>query len=224
MTEFLITQIEWAAAYAQNWGFVIIFVLMAVESSFIPFPSEVIMIPAGFLAIRGELTIGDPITDLILSILFGLAGCLAGAYVNYYLALFVGRPVLYKYGKYFFLSEHNLKRSEEIFNKYGDITTFVCRLIPGIRQIISIPAGLARMTHAKFAFYTSLGAGIWTAILALIGFYLGNLSKNMTYADLVHKGKDILRQNYHWIGISILLIITIYIFLHKKIIASSKTK
>ncbi len=217
MTEIVISHLEWASSHAATWGFVLIFVFMAIESSFIPFPSEVVMIPAGFLAVRGELSFGEPFLDLSVAVICGLAGSILGAYVNYYLALWLGRPFLHKYGSYFFLPEKALNRAEEIFNKYGDITTFVCRLLPGIRQLISIPAGLSKMPHKNFLTYTILGAGIWTAILAGIGYYLGTLSASMSYADLVHKGKDLLNHNYHWIIIGLLICIAVYVFVHKKI-------
>lgn len=222
MMEILINHIQWGAEHAEIWGFLIIFIFMTIESSFIPFPSEVIMIPAGFLAFRGELSFGNPWLDMTAAILSGLAGSMMGAYVNYFLALFLGRPILYRYGKYFFLSEHTLTRAEEIFREYGDITTFVCRLLPGIRQLISIPAGLARMKHSKFIFFTLLGAGIWTALLAFIGYYLSSLVKDMTYAELVHRGERIIRENYIWIFLALVVTVAVYAFVHHKIMKSTK--
>lgn len=222
MTELIIGHMSWAASHAAAWGFLIIFVLMAVESSFIPFPSEVVMIPAGFLAVRGELSTGIPLADLSIAIACGLAGSLGGAFFNYYFVLYLGRPVLYRYGKYFFLPESALRRSEEIFLEYGDITTFVCRLLPAIRQLISIPAGLARMPLGRFTFYTSLGAGIWTTILAWIGYYLGSMSKDMSYADLVHRGKDMINRNYPYLFAGLLLTVCIYAFVHHKVMKSRK--
>jgi membrane protein DedA with SNARE-associated domain len=223
-TQFLINHIEMFAAHAHVWGFVLVFVLMAVESSFLPFPSEVIMIPAGFLACRGELTFGVPVLDLISIVILGLLGSLAGSFFNYYFALFLGRPFLHKYGKYFFVKKEVLDRAEELFRKYGDITTFVCRLIPAIRQLISLPAGISKMSVSRFAFFTGLGAGIWTLILSVIGYYFGSLSKNMTYADLVYKGKDLIAQNYIWLFIALVVLVIIYIFVHKKIMHSSSKK
>jgi membrane protein DedA with SNARE-associated domain len=222
MTEIIAENIEAVAAFAPTWGFVIIFLLMAIESSFIPFPSEVVMIPAGFLAYRGELTTGQPLLDLILALLVGTAGSIVGAYVNYYLGLKLGRPFLHKYGKYFFLSEKNLQRAEEVFRDYGDITTFVCRLIPAIRQLISIPAGLAKMPHKKFALFTALGAGIWTAILALTGWYLAHLAKDLSYMEMVERGKEIISRHYIWVILFLAIIITVYIILHKYIMKSNK--
>ena len=150
-----------------DWGYVGIFLLMAVESSFIPFPSEIILIPAGYLASKGEMSI---------SLIFGaaLSGSMIGAFINYYLALLLGRRLLVKYGKYFFIKESALEKMEEFFLKHGAISTFTGRLIPGIRQLISIPAGLSRMNLAKFSLYTSLGAGIWAMILIMLGFMIGD--------------------------------------------------
>jgi len=222
MTEYLIGYIEWAAQNAQLWGFLVIFALMAIESSFIPFPSEVVMIPAGFLAFRGELTTGNPWIDVVAAVLCGTLGSLAGAYVNYFLARGLGRPVLYRYGKYMFLSEATLQRAEEIFNRYGDVTTFVCRLIPAIRQLISLPAGLARMPLSRFTLFTALGAGMWTAILAAIGFYLGSLSEAMTYRELVHRGKALLQANYLWLFLALFVIVAVHVIVHRFVMGSSR--
>jgi membrane protein DedA with SNARE-associated domain len=213
-TQFLIEHIEWGVSNAHIWGFAIVFVLMTIESSFIPFPSEVTMIPAGFLAYRSELTFGNPLTDGIAVVLCGLAGSLFGAFLNYYLALFLGRPFLYRYGKYFFVKPNILTRAEEIFLEYGEITTFVCRLLPGIRQLISLPAGISRMSLIRFSTFTALGAGIWSAILVGIGYYLGSLSADMTYAQLVNSGKDILKEHYIWIVLFLVLLIAVYALIH----------
>lgn len=220
MTEHLIGYVEWAAGNAHLWGFLFVFALMAVESSFVPFPSEVIMIPAGFLAFRGELTTGHPWFDLVLVVLFGTLGSLAGAYVNYFLALRLGRPVLYRYGKYVLISPSTVERAEEIFRNYGDITTFVCRLIPAIRQLISIPAGLSRMPLSRFTFFTALGAGIWSAILAALGFYFGSLSEEMSYGEMVHRGKDYLKANYVWLFLALLVVIGVYATIHHFVMKS----
>jgi membrane protein DedA with SNARE-associated domain len=149
-----------------DWGYIGIFLLMAVESSFIPFPSEIVLIPAGYLASQGEMSVG-----LIMS--SALAGSMLGALINYYLAFFLGRRILQKYGKYFFIKESALDKMDRYFEKHGHISTFVGRLIPGIRQLISIPAGLARMNLITFSIYTALGAGIWALILVLLGYFIG---------------------------------------------------
>ncbi len=149
-----------------DWGYLGIFIMMAIESSFVPFPSEIVLIPAGYLASQGEMSI----TFIMLS---ALGGSLVGAFVNYFLALTLGRAILLKYGKYFFIKEATLLKMENFFASHGHISTFSGRLIPGIRQFISIPAGLARMNVAEFASYTALGAGIWALVLTLLGYFIG---------------------------------------------------
>ena len=222
MTEFVLKYVEWGVAHAYVWGFVLVFLLMTVESSFIPFPSEVIMIPAGFLAYRSELTFGTPMIDLTIVFLCGLAGSIAGAFINYYLALLLGRPFLYKYGKYFFIKPRLLERAEEIFLRYGELTTFVCRLITVIRQLISIPAGLSRMPVARFLLFTALGAGIWSAVLLGIGSYFGKLSGDMTYRDMVYNGKDILADNFIWLALGLMILVFIYALSHFLIMRPKK--
>ena len=224
MTESVIQYVEWGVRHAHVWGFVLIFVLMAVESSLIPFPSEVIMIPGGFLAYRGDLTFGDPLMDVIMVVVCGLAGAMAGAFFNYYLALFLGRPFLYRYGKYFFLKPNILSRAEEIFLEYGEITTFVCRLIPAIRQLISLPAGLSRMPLGRFSLFTGLGAGIWSGILVTIGCYLGSLSEEMTYSQLVYRGKDIIRENTMWLSLFLVILVLGYAVSHHLILKSKRIR
>ena len=217
MTDQLAQYLENAAVYAPHWGLFLIFIFMTIESSFIPFPSEVVMIPAGFLAMRGEMTFGIWWLDCIVSALVGTAGCLAGAYINYFLVEKLGRSLLYRYGKYFFLKPEVLKRSEEIFNEYGEITTFVCRLLPGIRQIISVPAGLARMNHKSFILFTCLGGGLWNIILTAVGVYLGHLSKNMSYQELIRKGSQMISDHYIWMILFLGGVISLYFFVHRKI-------
>ncbi len=222
MTELLIEHIEWAVKYSYAWGFLMVFFLMTIESSFIPFPSEVVMIPAGFIAARGELTFGHPYIDIIILFICGLAGSLAGAYINYYLAMLLGRPFLYRYGKYFFIKPGVLARAEELFLKYGEITTFICRLLPAIRQLISLPAGVSKMPLSKFTLFTGLGAGIWSIILLGIGYYFGKLSVDMTYGELVHKGKGIIADHFIWIIVFIILFLCIYVLIHRLVMKSEK--
>ena len=198
MLETLAGHLDALSAIAPTWGLVLVFVFMAVESSFIPFPSEVVMIPAGFLAARGELGLA-PAAALVAAILVGILGSLLGAFVNYYLALWVGKPFLLKYGKWFFVKPEPLNRACEVFNRYGAATTFVCRLIPVIRQLISIPAGISRMPLGSFALFTGLGAGIWSAILALVGFWLGRTAGDITYLELVQQGKAAAAHNLPWV-------------------------
>jgi membrane protein DedA with SNARE-associated domain len=150
-----------------NMGYWGIFLLMFLESTFFPFPSEVIMIPAGYLAYKGEM-------NLYIVVLIGILGSVVGALFNYYLAMHFGRSFLLKYGKYFFIKEETLDKLEAFFQKHGELSTFNGRLIPGIRQLISLPAGLARMNLARFAFYSALGAGIWVIVLVALGYLLGS--------------------------------------------------
>lgn len=148
-------------------GYTGIVVLMALESSFFPFPSEVVVPPAGYLATTGEM-------NIFIVIAAGILGSVLGALLNYYIAVKFGRSLLIKYGNYFFITEEKFNKVEQFFDKHGEITTFVGRLIPVIRQYISFPAGIARMNLFKFIFYTALGAGIWVVILAYVGYFVGN--------------------------------------------------
>ncbi len=147
-------------------GYAGIFIMMFLESSFFPFPSEVAMIPAGFLAAQGKM-------NIFLAIFIGIAGSLAGALFNYFLAVKFGRGFLIRYGKYFFIKEETITKTEKFFKNHGAISTFTGRLVPAVRQYISFPAGLARMDLKIFSFYTTLGAGIWVTILTLIGYFFG---------------------------------------------------
>ncbi len=158
--------IDWIVQTVNHWGYLGIFLAMFLESSFFPFPSEVIMIPAGYLASKGEM-------NLYAAIFTGVMGSVAGALFNYWLARRYGRPFLQRYGRYFFLDERTLEKLERFFTRHGEISTFNGRLIPGIRQYISLPAGLAKMPVGRFALYTALGAGIWVTVLALLGYFLG---------------------------------------------------
>ena len=154
-------------SYIGDMGYWGIFLLMFLESTFFPFPSEIIMVPAGYLAFKGEM-------NIYLIILSGILGSVGGALLNYYLAMHFGRTFILKYGKYFFIKEETLDKLESFFAKHGEISTFTGRLIPGIRQLISLPAGLARMNMAKFSFYTAIGAGIWVIVLVGVGYLVGS--------------------------------------------------
>ncbi len=158
---------ETIVQYIGDMGYLGIFLLMFLESTFFPFPSEIIMIPAGYLAYKGEM-------NVYIVVLIGILGSVAGALFNYYLAVHFGRTFILKYGKYFFIKEEILDKLEAFFIKHGELSTFNGRLIPGIRQLISLPAGLARMNIAKFSFYSGLGAGIWVIVLVALGYLLGS--------------------------------------------------
>ena len=224
MLDALASHLDSIAALAPVWGYALIFAFMAVESSFIPFPSEIVMIPAGFLAARGELSLHAPVPDLVLAILVGLAGSLAGAYFNYYLSAKLGEPILRKHGKWFFLKPAALDRACEVFNRYGGVTTFVCRLIPVIRQLISIPAGLSHMNLFRFSLFTALGAGLWTAVLTMLGVWFGRSVGDMTYLEMIEKGKAIIQEHYLWIFLGCGVLLVGYIMVHRAIMGSHKKK
>ena len=160
--------IEWCLDNLNYWT---ITLLMAIESSFIPFPSEVVVPPAAYkAAASGELNVW-------LVIFFATLGALIGAFINYYLAVWLGRPIVYKFansriGHMCLLDEQKVKKAEEFFVRYGVAATLVGRLVPAVRQLISIPAGLARMNIAKFALFTAVGAGLWNCVLAALGYFL----------------------------------------------------
>lgn len=147
-------------------GYPGIFALMAMESSVIPLPSELVMPPAGYLAHQGQMNIW-------VVILMGTLGSLAGAYANYFVSRWLGRPLVLKYGKYVGITEKKFAKVESFFLKHGEISTFIGRLLPVIRHLISIPAGIARMNHLRFSLYTLAGAGIWCTILTWIGYFIG---------------------------------------------------
>jgi membrane protein DedA with SNARE-associated domain len=221
VTESLIQYIETVAAYAPVWGLLIIVTLMTIESSFVPFPSEVVMIPAGFLAARGGLTTGHPLVDVASAVLAGIVGSLAGALINYFLALRLGSPFLARYGKYIFLPPAKLERAEEVFRRYGAGATFVCRLLPAIRQLISIPAGLSRMPLGSFALWTGLGAGIWMIVLAAIGFSIGVHTADLSYAEIVHRGIAMLRQHTLWIIVGCAVVFAAYVLVQNRVMRRS---
>ena len=158
--------IDFIVSSVSSWGYVGIFVMMFLESSFFPFPSEVAMIPAGYLAHKGEMS-------LALTFISGTLGSLLGAIFNYYLCYFFGREIILKYGKFVGITHEKMDKFEAFFNKHGEISTFNSRLIPGIRQYISLPAGLAKMNIFRFCLFTTLGAGIWCAVLLEVGYFLG---------------------------------------------------
>jgi len=147
-------------------GYPGIFLLMAMESSVIPVPSELIMPPAGYLAQQGQM-------NMAIVILCGTAGSLVGAYANYYAAHYLGRPLVLKYGKYVWITEAKFAKVERFFKDHGEVSTFIGRLLPVVRHLISLPAGLAGMNHLKFTLYTLLGAGLWVTVLSFIGYFIG---------------------------------------------------
>lgn len=164
----------------QGMGYSGVAFLMAVESSFIPMPSEVIIPPAAYLASQGTM-------NVYLVVLAGVIGSLLGAIFNYYLAYYLGRPLVYKlsghrFAKFLFISPGKVERAEKYFFENAVTATFVGRLIPVIRQLISLPAGFSKMPFGKFILYTALGSSIWVAILAALGYFIGaNQDRLMLY-------------------------------------------
>ena len=160
------TLIQWLLATIGSMGYPGILLLMAMESSIIPVPSELVMPPAGYLAFQGKM-------NILIAILCGTAGSLAGAYVNYFVSRHLGRPLILKYGRYVLIPPDKFERVERFFLQHGEISTFIGRLLPVVRHLISIPAGLAGMNHVKFSLYTTLGAALWCTILSMIGYAIG---------------------------------------------------
>lgn len=205
--------------YANNMNYLSITLLMTVESSFIPFPSEIVIPPAAYVAGKEDSTLhatdSYPI-NVLLIVLFGTIGALLGAIINYLLAMWLGRPIIYafadsKVGHLCLLSSEKVKKAEDYFNDHGKVSTFVGRLIPGIRQLISIPAGLSKMNFGQFLLYTFLGAGIWNIVLALLGY-------------IAHGQMDLIHAYSHELSIAImaLLAVAVIYFMAKAIIKRYK--
>lgn len=199
-----------------SWGYPGIFVLMCLESTVFPIPSEVVMPPAGYLASIGEM-------NLAVAILAGTLGSVAGASINYGLAIWLGRPFLLKYGRYVLCPPHKFEKVERFFLTHGEIGTFTGRLILGVRHFISLPAGLSRMNLPRFLVLTALGSAIWCGVLAFIGFWLGRVSKNVSPQELQHlfvrygKGAGVLAT------LLCILIIGLYIWNHRRKVKAATT-
>lgn len=201
--------------YGENMNYFTVTALMTIESSFIPFPSEIVIPPAAYVASNEEssLNISDSyVVNILLIVLFGTIGSLLGAIINYLLAIWLGRPIIYKFadsrfGRICLLSSEKIKHAEDYFNQHGKVSTFIGRLIPGIRQLISIPAGLAKMNFIPFIIYTTLGAGIWNVVLATLGY-------------IAHGQMDLINKYSHEVSMIILIIMGLIIlyFIGKKIL------
>ena len=195
--------IQWCL---DHLNYATITLLMTIESSFIPFPSEVVVPPASYMAaVNGEMSI-------LLVILFATIGADLGALINYYLAKWLGRPIVYKFansriGHMCLIDEAKVKHAEEYFEKRGALSTFIGRLSPAVRQLISIPAGLARMRIGTFLLYTTLGAGIWNTILAAIGWYLSTVPGINTQEQLLEKVTEYSHEiGYIFIAIAVFVV------------------
>ena len=204
--------VTWLTETILHLGYPGILVLMAIESSVFPLPSEVVMPPAGYLAAQGRMS-------AVGAVLAGLAGSILGALFNYYVAVVLGRPLLHRYHRFLLIRETSLDRAEEFFRSHGEISTFVGRLIPVIRHLISLPAGLSRMRLDRFAFYTGLGAGIWCMILTAIGWVVGR------NASLVSEMDDLARDPviHRYVGTAglvvvpvLVLIVAVYVLRHRR--------
>lgn len=193
--------IDW---YLSNMNYLTVMILMAIESTFIPLPSELVLPPAAWLASQGEM-------NLFLIILFASVGCVLGALVNYTLSFYLGRVIIYsladsKYARFFFINREKLQKAEDYFIKNGNSSTFIGRLIPGIRHLISIPAGLAKMDLKKFVFYTFIGSALWNTILSLLGYYFG-------------KNQEVLMTYFHelkWFALGLGVLFVIYLIVRRK--------
>ena len=207
--------------YSAHMNYASITALMAVESSFIPFPSEVVIPPAAFVAGEPESVLcatGTYPVDVLIIVLFGTLGAMIGAIINYALAAWLGRPVIYKFadsklGHLCLLSSEKLEKAEAYFREKGNVSTFIGRFIPGIRQLISIPAGLSKMHFGAFLWWTFLGAFIWNCILAAIGY-------------LAAGQMDRIKEYSHELSVAILVLLGIAVlyFVIKHVISSTKRK
>lgn len=205
--------------YAEHMNYGSIMALMTIESSFIPFPSEVVIPPAVYVASDPNSAVcatDNYIVNVLLIVLFGTLGALLGAIINYFLSMWLGRAIIYafadsKLGHLCLLSREKVEKAEAYFNEHGKVSTFIGRLIPGIRQLISIPAGLSKMHFGWFLFYTFLGAGIWNCVLALLGY-------------VAHGQADLIDKYSHELSVAILVLLGIVIiyFVAKKLISSAK--
>jgi membrane protein DedA with SNARE-associated domain len=197
--------------YEENMNYYTITALMAVESSFIPFPSEIVIPPAAYIASKPDSNL-----NIFLVIVFGTLGALIGAFINYYLALWLGRPIIYKFadsklGRLCLLSKEKIVVAEDYFVKHGKTSTLIGRLIPAVRQLISIPAGLARMNVLHFALFTTIGAGLWNSVLALLGY-------------LAQGQQDLIEAYSHELSIAILALLAVVViyFIIKKLCQRQK--
>ena len=196
--------------FVENANYWFVFIFMVIESSFIPFPSEVIVPPAAYLACTNTGAGSD--MNVVMGVVMATLGALVGAFINYYLSLWIGRPVVYRFadsrlGHACLIDRAKVDKAERYFDRHGAISTFIGRLIPAIRQLISIPAGLSRMNVLKFAIFTSLGALVWNAVLAGLGYWL---AQTVTPDQLFDKVEEY-NKYLTWAGYTLALICVAYI-------------
>ena len=171
--------VHWLLERFRDMGYPGIVILMAMESSVLPVPSELVMPPAGYLAAKGEM-------NIVIAIACGVLGSVLGALANYGVALWLGRAVIRRAGRYLLISEKALDRAERFFDRHGEISTLLGRMLPVVRHLISIPAGIARMSLPRFVLFTGLGAFLWCTILATIGYVLGQHEDVLSNLDVQH--------------------------------------
>ena len=165
--------IQWLVDVVHTLGYPGIFIMTFLESTFMPIPSEITMIPAGYLVQQGQM-------NLFWVLLAGITGTIGGALFNYYIALYFGRRFMYAYGKYFFFDHAKMEKLDKFFATHGEISTFTGRLVPGLRHFISFPAGLAHMDIKKFTTYTAVGGALWVSTLVGVGYFIGG-NKDMLH-------------------------------------------
>ena len=192
--------VEWIVQTVHEWGYGGIVVMMAVESTIVPFPSEVALIPAGYLASQGKM-------DPVLATLAGAAGSLLGASINYLVSMTLGRAIVERLCGYFLVKPEKLDATYRFFARHGAISTFVGRLIPGVRHLISIPAGLARMNFALFALYTAAGAALWSAVLVAVGWWVG--ANQDLWQPMLHKATL-------WLFVGVGILVAFYVWRQRR--------
>ncbi|MCE5229347.1 DedA family protein [bacterium] len=181
-----------------------VFIGMTLESTFFPLPSEFVVPPAGFDS--------KSLFAVVMIILCGTGGSVAGGLINYGLACYLGRPFFEKYGKYLLVNAKRLEQMDRFWARYGEASTFIGRVVPGVRHLISLPAGMARMSLSKFIFYTGIGSGMWVTVLALIGWYFHVMFPTMTLADFDAWSREQLKSDMMpWLGAAIAAMIACYV-------------
>lgn len=205
--------------FVENANYLFVFVFMTIESSFIPFPSEVVVPPAAYLACTHS---GSSDMNVFVVVVVATLGALCGAFINYFLSLWVGRPVVYRFadsklGHACLIDRTKVEKAEKYFDDHGAVSTFVGRLIPAIRQLISIPAGLARMNIGQFAIFTSLGALVWNAVLAGLGYWLSTaVPMDMLFEKVEEYNRYLTWCGYGLFAICLIVILYNAFFKHRK--------
>lgn len=197
--------------FVENASYLFVFIFMVIESSFVPFPSEVVVPPAAYLACVNAGAGSD--MNLFGVVFIATLGALGGAFINYFLALWIGRPVVYAFadsriGHALLINKEKVEKAEKYFDKHGAVSTFIGRLIPAIRQLISIPAGIARMNIVQFAIFTFLGALVWNSVLGALGFWLAEtVSPEMLFEKVEEYNRYLTWAGYGLAGLCLIFIL-----------------